>query len=385
MIVLSGGNLAQWPSMTQLGGSGPLKSSLSSGRAIMNNPRTERLRPLETAFSRRIPAVRPASSHTTSGGQGTDPSVAESSVNDDDLYLSSLPVIDDITGQVCRRHRLSATDAEDFGSDVRAHFYDRHCEALRRFEGRSSLATYLTVAIQRLFLDYRNRTWGRWRPSAEAKRLGPTAMLLEQLIIRDGWNVQQAAELLRVNHGIAIDAQLSALCNGLTRRTVVREVVSDLEVAEIESPAPGADFNVLRSEQDFLAQRVRFALTRARQTLNPEDQLILKMRFEDSVSVASIARAMHLDQKRLYRTIERLLARLGECLDAEGISRSDVRTLFADGILDWSRDSDADEDARSEEIDTPKPDEGSDQSGSVDSGPARGPSAIARGPWLHKR
>jgi len=387
MSVLPAGNVSRWPSMTKLGGSVPLKSSLSSGRAIMNNPRTDRLRSLGKTAPRRTPAARPASSHT-SGGQETDLPAVESSVHDDELYLSSLPVIDDITGQVCRRHRLSAAEADDFRSDVRTHFYDRHCEALRRFEGRSSLATYLTVSIQRLFLDYRNRTWGRWRPSAESRRLGPTAMLLEQLIVRDGWSAEQAAELLRVNHGIAIDPQLSALCDELTRRTVMRQFVPDFEAAEIESPAPGSDVNVIRSERYLLAKRVRRVLTRARQMLSPEDRLILKLRFEDSVSVARIARAMHLDQKRLYRTIERLLARLGECLDAEGISRSDVRMLFGDGVLDWSPDSDVDEDASSDEEDAeseetgqPEPDAGSEGSRSV----ARGPSAIARGPWLHKR
>jgi hypothetical protein len=51
--------------------------------------------------------------------------------------------------------------------------------------------------------------------------------------------------------------------------------------------------------------------------------------------VADIARALHLDQKRLYRTIERLLARIGERLDAEGISRADARELFADGTFDF--------------------------------------------------
>src|SRR6185503_18529069 len=166
---------------------------------------------------------------------------------------------------------------------------------------------------------------------------------------RDGWSAQEAAELLRVNHGVAIDSQLNALSDTLTRRTVVRQFVSDADVADFESPDPGSDVNVVRSEQEFLAQRVRRALTRARETLDAEDQLILKMRFEDSVSVADIARAMHLDQKRLYRTIELLLARLGECLDAEGISRSDVRTLFADGVLDWSGASESGEDASSED------------------------------------
>jgi hypothetical protein len=34
------------------------------------------------------------------------------------LFLSNLPVIDEVVGQVCRRHRLSASEAEDFASDV---------------------------------------------------------------------------------------------------------------------------------------------------------------------------------------------------------------------------------------------------------------------------
>jgi hypothetical protein len=61
------------------------------------------------------------------------------------------------------------------------------------------------------------------------------------------------------------------------------------------------------------------------------------MRFEDAVPVADIARALHLDQKRLYRRIERLLAGIGESLEAEGISRTEARSLFADGSVSWER------------------------------------------------
>ncbi len=54
--------------------------------------------------------------------------------------------------------------------------------------------------VQRLFLDHRNRQWGKWRPSAEAKRRGPLAILLERLVVRDGWTFEQAVETLRTNH-----------------------------------------------------------------------------------------------------------------------------------------------------------------------------------------
>jgi RNA polymerase sigma factor (sigma-70 family) len=249
------------------------------------------------------------------------------------LFLASLPVIDDITGQVCRRHRLSPAEADDFRSEVRLHFIDRDYDVLRQFQKRSSLPTYVTVVVQRRFLDYRNRLWGKWRPSAEAKRLGPTAITIERLVVRDGWSLEQVVETLRVNHGVTIDEPLQAICDKLTRRGPKRQIVAEEYADELEGREAPPDANVVRAEQGFLAKRVRVALDRARQALAPEERLILKMRFEDSVPVADIARALHLNQKRLYRTIERLLRDLGDRLEKAGVSRADASAMFADGQL----------------------------------------------------
>ena len=305
----------------------------------MNNPRSERRQPLGATAPLRFPTSQPAPAPTTVRDEGIDaPATAESFEKAEALFLASLPVIDDVTGQVCRRHRLFGAEADDFRSEVRLHFIENGYEVLQRFEGRSSLPTYVTVVIQRLFLDYRNLQWGRWRPSAAAKRLGPSAVLLERLISRDGWTPEQAAEMLRTNYGIALDESLRALCVDLVKRRPSRQFVEEAEAEDIPTPGPSADANVVRAEQGFLAKRVQAALDRARQSLGPEERLILRMRFEDAVSVADIARALLLNQKRLYRTIERLLARIGEALEAEGISRSDVRTLFSDGVLNWNQD-----------------------------------------------
>jgi len=313
----------------------------------MTDPRSDRMElKAVTGQSVESSSLRQASSNPAYGEQKANLQRTEAFVDDEALFLASLPVIDDIAGQICRRHHMTSADAEDFRSVARLHFMERNCEVLRRFEGRSSLPTYVNVVIQRLFLDYRNRQWGRWRPSAEAKRYGPTAILLERLIVRDGWTAEQAAEILRVNHGITIDEPLTTLCAKFSDRTSGREFVSETGAEAVESPGPGSDVNVIQSEQEFLAQRVRRALNRARQALDPQERLVLKMRFEDSVSIADIARALHLDQKRLYRIIERLLARIGRCIEAEGISRSEVRTLFADGALDWSQSAEPSEGGR---------------------------------------
>jgi RNA polymerase sigma factor (sigma-70 family) len=315
---------------------------IAGGPSIMNNSRNQRHNPGGHATIPRVFA----------------PSAAGPLVDGEALFLASLPVIDDVTGQVCRRHRLSPSEADDFRSEVRLHFIDRDYEVLRQFEKRCKLSTYATVVIQRLFLDYRNRLWGKWRPSTDARRMGPTAILVERLVVRDGWSLDQVVETLRVNHGVTLDAALQALCDKLTRRGPKRQMVPEDHADAVEGSGPSPDVNVVRLEQEFLAKRIRAALDRARQALEPEERLILKMRFEDGVPVADIARALHLNQKRLYRAIERLLAQIGDRLVAEGISRADARALFANGVLDPPDDGDND---------TP------------------GAAVVAEGPWRHRR
>ena len=340
----------------------------------MNTPRSERPQfPHRVTPAGPVP-VRHDSRATTGGQSSTVPTSAGSSVSQETLFLSSLPVIDDVTLLVCRRHRLSGAEAEDFKAEVHFHFIERNSEVLRRFEGRSSLRTFLSVVIQRLFLDYRNRLWGKWRPSAEARRVGPTAMLVERLVSRDGWTLDQVLQMLRINHQLTIDGALLAFCERLSARGPGRQFVPECEADQVESVTPSPEDNVLRAEQGFRAKRVRAALARALQALRPEERLILKMRFDDGVPVADIARALHLDQKRLYRTIERLLADLRALLKAEGVSGDDI-DWFDGGVLGWSDDRD------------PSSGGGSDPSSSGGSGaaPAVPPAETARTRWQQKR
>jgi RNA polymerase sigma factor (sigma-70 family) len=261
-------------------------------------------------------------------------------VSDEANFLAALPVIDDVTGQVCRRHRLSSTESDEFRSDVRLHFIERNYEVLRKFEGRCALATYVNVVVQRVFLDWRNRMWGRWRPSSDARRLGPIAILIERLVTRDGWSLDQALETIKVNHQIDLDDVLTAFCNTLSARVPARRMVSEDDAAEIVSPGPTADDNLVMAERDFLAKRVQTALDRARQGLPPMDRLILKMRFDDRAAVSDIARALHLEQRPLYRTLERLLKTIGEGMQANGISRADIDAYFNAPPIEWEKGPD---------------------------------------------
>ena len=261
-------------------------------------------------------------------------------VKDEALFLTHLPVIDAAIKTVCRRNHLSPSDADDFASDVRLRLLERGGEPLAKFEGRSSLQTFLVVVVTRLFLDYRNHQWGKWRPSAEARRQGPIAILVERLLVREGRTFDQVVETLRTNHGVEMTPEIETICVRVAARLPARQFVSDVEAIAVQSAAPPPDANVVRAEQDFLAKRVKTALDKVRQTLPAEERLILRMQFQDAMSVADIARALHLDQKRLYRTVERVLATVRDGLLAEGIDGGEVRELLASGALG---DVDADE------------------------------------------
>ncbi len=115
------------------------------------------------------------------------------------LFVSAIPDVERAIHFVARRHRLSRTEEDDFAGEVKLALVENDYDVLARFQGRSSLRTYLTTVVQRLFLDHRCRLWGKWRPSAEAQRRGPVALRLEVLLYRDGLTFDEAVETLRTN------------------------------------------------------------------------------------------------------------------------------------------------------------------------------------------
>jgi len=236
-------------------------------------------------------------------------------------FLSNLALIDGVVRFICQRHKLSGSEAEDFSSEVRLRLVENDYEVFRRFQQRSSLRTYLTVVIQRIYLDYRNHLWGKWRPSAEARRLGPLAIRLERLLARDGLRFEEACEVLRTNEGVtATESDLAEIAVRLPQRP--RRAMVGEEALEAVPAADGAfDDPILSEERHKATRRVLAALGGAMQTLGDQDRLILRLRFQEGLGIADIARALHLEQKPLYRRLDGLLDQLRTALEAAGIER----------------------------------------------------------------
>jgi RNA polymerase sigma factor (sigma-70 family) len=253
-----------------------------------------------------------------------------------DLFQLQLPLIEGVIRFVVRRHRLAAPEAEEFASHVRLKLIDDDYQILRRFRQRSSLRTYLSTVVERLFLDYRIHQWGKWRPSAEARRVGPLAVRLEALLHKDGVPFEQAVEVLLVTECVsATRAEIEALRARLPHRTP-RRIVGEEALGDLPISSAVAESAVLAREAAAVAAQTRAALAVALKRLSPQDQIIVRLHFGEGLTIADVARALHVEQKPLYRQLERSLASLRGSLEAQGI-RGDVVTQWL-GQGEWDED-----------------------------------------------
>ena len=247
-----------------------------------------------------------------------------------DLLRSHLPRIEAVCAYVCRRHKCGTDEAEEFSAHVKARLVADDYAILRKFQGKSRFETYLTTVITHLFLDWRNHLWGKWRPSAEAKRLGSVAVKLEELA-RDGYTFEESCELLRTNHKVVLSrAELEALAARLPVR-LPRKMEGEERLEALPAGEPAPDERILERERHEARGRVWEALGRAWAKLPDEDRLILKMHFQQGMQVVEIARMLPLDQKPLYRRVERLKAKLRKDLEGEGIGRELVAEVLGGG------------------------------------------------------
>src|SRR5687768_1221080 len=192
------------------------------------------------------------------------------------LYVDHLDAINRIAESLCRRNGIRDADAEDFVSEVRLKLLQDDCAVLRKFRGTSSPTTFLTVVISNLFRDHRIKQWGKWRPSAEARRRGEAAVLLEVAVYRDGRTFEDACAAVENNGRLGVSRdQLRKIMAELPRRPA-RRVME--EVRDDDVPADDrADTSVLDEERDTHARAAMDALQRALARLDPEDQMIVKM------------------------------------------------------------------------------------------------------------
>ena len=250
-----------------------------------------------------------------------------------DLFLAHLPHIDKVVTHLCRRYHFRAEECQDFRSHVHLKLIEDDYAVFRKFQGRSSLETYLTTVVSNLMKDYLDHLWGKWRPSAEAQRLGPTAILLELLLVRERLSFDEAVRVMQINHKVEKSWQeLADLAAKLPIRTTRIEEGED-GLDDLPAPGEQADDRITGEERQARMRKALEILKEARQALPAEDRLILRLMMDDRLTIAQVARTLRLDpkqEKQLYRRIQNIYKELRETLERHGIKKEDIDDLFDD-------------------------------------------------------
>jgi RNA polymerase sigma factor (sigma-70 family) len=253
------------------------------------------------------------------------------------LFEDNLEAIERAIARVCREARLERADAEDFASSARLALLADDCAILRKFEGRSSLPTYLTIVLRRLFVDER-RASGRWYASAEAERRGPAAVRLEQLILRDRRAFAEAVEIVTREHPDVTARELNDIAAALPARAPRPVAVPVMEGDDERFAGSGTAADLVEAlDVARRSERANDAVRIAMTTMTAEDRAILRLRYSGNASIANIARAFGLEQRPLYRRIEALLGALRRALEAAGVDAASADELIgtADPRLDF--------------------------------------------------
>jgi RNA polymerase sigma factor (sigma-70 family) len=246
------------------------------------------------------------------------------------LFLSHLGTVERIAAFICRRNHMTDDETAELIAEVKLRLIENDYAILRKFEGRSTLPTYLTTVIQRIFNQQRIEMWGKWRPSAEAKRLGDKAVTLERMLTRDGYSYTEATQLLVGRTGSTYtNLELEAIYVRLPIRRPRPVLVRDGLTADAATDT-SADDRLLARDRARTAETATHAIDAVMAQFDSEDQCILRMRFWEACKVPEIARRLQLDQKKLYKRIDKLLLTLRSAVEKAGVKRDAVEELLLD-------------------------------------------------------
>jgi RNA polymerase sigma factor (sigma-70 family) len=222
------------------------------------------------------------------------------------LNASEMALLDSVISAVTRPRRMAPQDAEDFRQTVYLRLMERG-DVFGRFRGESSLKTYLFVVVRRLRFDWQNHTYGKWRPSLAARREGSIAILLDRLLNRDGYTVDEAIEHVRAARRAVDEAEIRRLALLLPGRRRTR--ITAAEFAE-QAQMIGFEDPVEARENAHDAGARRTALLKALGHLDARDRDLIRLRFYERLTVQAVAARTRTDPKRLYRRFDRIMGSL---------------------------------------------------------------------------
>lgn len=255
-------------------------------------------------------------------------------MNAEEMFLQHIGTIERICAFVCHRNHVYADAVDEFTQEVKFRLVEDNYSIIRKFEGRSAFPTYLTTVITRLHHQYRVEQWGKWRPSAEARRIGDKAITLERLVTRDGLTFREAVQILTTPSGSLFTvAELESIYLRLPTRNPRPMLISDEDTPEAAADTDASE-RVEARDREQTARTTVAIVDRIMKTFGAEDQLILRMRFWEARKVPDIAVRLQIEQKKIYKRVDKLCGVMRAALEKAGIERGDIDKLVSGGDQD---------------------------------------------------
>jgi len=209
-----------------------------------------------------------------------------------------------------------------------------------RPDGPARFRTWLMAVVSNLCIDWRRKQDGRIRPLQAVAHLPELDQLVYRHIYQRGLSRAQCLQTLKPQFPdlteqqlAAINARLFALLTPQQRfqssarhgATISLDGGSTLDdgglSGQLEEPAPGPDVLALQAQQQ---SRLQAALAR----LPPQQRLLLRLRFEQDLTLAEVARLTRQpDPFRVNRQIQAALAALADLMEPDEPRRSAKRPL----------------------------------------------------------
>jgi RNA polymerase sigma factor (sigma-70 family) len=240
------------------------------------------------------------------------------------FWATNQEVVDRAVRIVVRRKRLDQAESGDLRSEVWLKLLSSP-SAITQFRGDSCLTTYVVSIARRVLLDLRIKELGKWRPTAQSRAGGRTAIELDRLVRRDGVPKAEAIETLR-RRGYGIEPDGLESINLTAPRQIVRVAPEFFDALPSTLSMPET---LMQQKTDQLtATAAIVALSQALTRLSAEDRALLQRRFVKGETVAAIAGGDIKRQKRLYRQLETILQTLRRCIERAGVSGDRVKGLL---------------------------------------------------------
>jgi RNA polymerase sigma factor (sigma-70 family) len=244
------------------------------------------------------------------------------------FYREHLKLINEAIGIICRRHGITGDDAKDFAQHVHLQLIENDYKKLRAYKGTGVLKIYLSTVISRIFID---QVRSKWHPSAEATRIGPTAVHLEKLVYRHQYAVHEACQIMASNPATALDENAAHAILGRLHLKRPRPVmVNDPEehLPRFPDPAPDPEAQLMQKQLQQKKQKINAQIGALVGSLSNEDLLLIKFYFVHGRKMSEIARMLGKPDGMLYKRTQTILRKMRESMLSAGVGQVDVQDVL---------------------------------------------------------